>query len=115
MTVNLIVDELYQVPHCQEFLRSKISQMAKFACKPIISCHYLNQIEPIRDELKAANSSYMLIAGSDKDNYRELANELHPYTVEDVLSLKTHHSLNLLKTSDGCARFVTKLPPPIAK
>ncbi len=111
--VNIVFDELYQVPNCQEFLRSKLSQIAKFTCKPIISCHYLGQIGIIRDELKAANSSYMLISGCDKDNYKELKDELYPYEVEDLLNLKRYHSLNLIKYEKGWAKFITKLPKPI--
>ena len=107
--LNLAIDELSQVPHTQEFARSKLSQMAKFSGKMIISCHYLGQIGIIRSELKAANSSYMLISGSDKDNFRELANELHPYTVDDLLNLKRYNSLNLIKYEQGYARFITHL------
>nr|WP_323410487.1 hypothetical protein [Oscillibacter sp.] len=111
--VNLIIDELYQVPHCQDFIREKLSQMAKFRCKMILSCHYLEQISIIRGELKAANTSYMLLAGCDKGNFKELQEELAPYAVEDLLSMKRYYSLNLLKTKDGYARFITKLPPKI--
>jgi hypothetical protein len=111
--LNVVVDELYQVPHCQEFMRSKLSQMAKFSCKVIISAHYLNQIKIIRDELKSANSSYLLISGCDKANYMELKEELSPYTVDDLLHLKKYHSLNLIKMPDGFVTFVTKLPKPL--
>lgn len=111
--VNLIIDELYQVPQAQSLLKEKLSQMAKFDCKTIISCHYLGQIPIIRSELKSANSSYMLISGADKDNYRELKDELYPYTVEDILNLKRYHSLNLIRYENGYARFITQLPKPI--
>ena len=74
--VNLIIDELYQVPQAQRLLTDKLSQLAKFDCKTIISCHYLGQIPIIRNELKAANTSYMLISGVDKDNFKELKEEL---------------------------------------
>lgn len=111
--VNIVFDELYQVPCCQDFLRSKLSQIAKFSCKPIISCHYLGQIQNIRNELKAANSSYMLLEGCNKDNFKELKEELEPYTLDDLLRLKRYCSLNLIKYSKGWTRFITKLPPPI--
>lgn len=114
LKVNMFFDELYQTPNCQEFLKSKLSQIAKFYAKPIISCHYLGQIPGIRGELKAANTSYMLIAGCDKMNYNELKEELDPYTLDDLLHLKRYHSLNLVKTSDGYARFITGLPKPIS-
>lgn len=111
--VNIFIDELYQVPQAQDFLRSKLSQMPKFTAKNIISCHHLKQIPIIRDELKSANCSYMLIAGSNRENYAELKSELYPYTEEDLLNLKRYQSLNLLKTNNGFARFITQLPKPI--
>lgn len=111
--VNMYFDELYQVESCQEFLRSKLSQIAKFGAKPIISCHYLGQIPIIRNELKSANASYVMICGSDKDNYKELKDELQPYILEDLLNLKRFHAINLIKYEDGWARFTTKLPKPV--
>lgn len=110
--VNLVVDELYQVTHTEQFMRSKLSQYAKFGLKPIISAHYLNQIKHIRDELRSANASYMLISGCDKKNYEELKSELYPYEEEDLLKLPRYHSLNLIKNEDGYARFITRLPKP---
>ena len=111
--VNLVIDELYQVPQAQRLLKDKLSQLAKFDCKTIISCHYLGQIPIIRNELKAANTSYMIISGCDKDNFKELKEELSPYELEDVLNLKRYHSLNLIKYEGGYAKFITKLLPPI--
>lgn len=108
--VNLIVDELYQVQHTEQFMRSKLSQYAKFGLKPIISAHYLNQIKHIREELRSANASYLLISGCDKKNFLELSSELLPYTEEDLLKLPRYHSLNLIKHKDGYARFITHLP-----
>ena len=113
--VNLVVDELYQVKHTEEFLTEKLSRLAKFRLKPILSCHHLNQIGIIRDELRSANASYMLISGCDKQNFNELKDELYPYQVEDLLNLPRYHSLNLIKNKNGYARFITKLPKPITQ
>lgn len=112
--VNLIIDELYQVNNAERFLTRKLSQLPKFNIKPIISCHYLNQLKIIREELRSANASYMLISGCDKKNYEELASELYPYTEEDLLNLPRFHSLNLIKCQQGYAKFITKLPKPIS-
>lgn len=111
--VNLVIDELYQVEQTQRFLSEKLSRLAKFGCKPIISAHYLNQIKHIREELRSANASYMLISGCDKKNFDELKSELAPFEEEDLLNLPRYHSLNLIKCKDGYARFITKLPKPI--
>jgi len=111
--VNLFIDELYQVNHTELFLTEKLSRLAKFRLKPIISCHYLNQIKGIRDELRSANASYMLLSGCDKQNYNELKDELQPYEMEDLLKLPRYNSLNLIKCKEGYAKFITKLPAPI--
>ena len=111
--VNLIIDDLYQVNNAEKFLKLKLSQLPKFNLKPIISCHYLNQVKSIREEFRSANASYMLISGCDKKNFDELKSELYPYTEEDLLSLKRYHSLNLIKCNDNYAKFVTHLPAPI--
>jgi Ni2+-binding GTPase involved in maturation of urease and hydrogenase len=112
-TVNVIFDELYQVQHTESLLKQRISRMAKFNMKPIVSCHYLNQIKILRDELRSANASYMLISGCDKENFREFKEELHPFEQEDLLKLKRFYSLNLIKNNDGYAKFITKLPKPV--
>ncbi|WP_078428744.1 hypothetical protein [Alkalihalobacterium alkalinitrilicum] len=113
--VNLFIDELYQVENTEKFLTDKLSRLPKFNIKPIISCHYLNQIKHIREELRSANASYMLISGCDKKNFKELESELYPFTEEDLLNLKRYHSMNLIKCKDGYGRFITKLPGPVSE
>ncbi len=108
--LNLIVDEIYQVPNCEIFLTKKISQAAKFGFKPIISCHYIKQLKHMRDELRSVNPSYMLIAGCDTENYKELKRELYPYTEDDLINLDRYQSLNYIKTANGYAKFITQLP-----
>jgi hypothetical protein len=113
--VNLFIDELYQVQNTEKFLTEKLSRLPKFNIKPIISCHYLGQIRHIREELRSANASYLLIAGCDKKNFRELESELYPFTEADLLNLPRYHSMNYIKTRDGYAKFITKLPKPVGE
>jgi hypothetical protein len=108
--VNLVIDEIYQVSNCEKYMTSKLSQIAKFICKPIISCHYINQLTHMRKELRSANTSYMLISGCDKDNYKELKDELYPFTAEDLMNMKPYYSMNYVKCRAGYSRFITELP-----
>jgi hypothetical protein len=108
--VNIVIDEIYQVENTEKFMTSKLSQIAKFICKPIISCHYINQLRHMRRELRSANTSYMLISGCDRDNYNELKSELHPFTAEDLANMKPYHAMNYVKCREGYSRFITKLP-----
>jgi len=113
--VNLIVDEIYQVPNGEIFIATKLSQIAKYNMKPVIAAHYIKQLKYMRDELRSANPSYMLISGCDADNYKELKSELYPFTEEDLLKLPTYHALNYIKTKDGYSQFITKLPPEVSR
>ena len=110
MKVNLVIDELYQVHNTEAYLTQKLSRLAKYSAKPILSCHYINQLKIIRDELRSANCSYMLVSGCDAKNYDELKSELQPFTEEDLLKLPEHYSLNYIKNKTGYVRFITKLP-----
>jgi hypothetical protein len=113
--VNMVIDEIYQVETTEKFLTDKLSQMAKFGVKPIISCHYINQMKHIRQELRSAHASYMLVAGCDKKNFDELKEELYKFTAEDLLRMKSYHSMNLIKNNDGYGQFITKLPKPVSR
>jgi hypothetical protein len=113
--VNLVIDELYQVENTEKFLRSKLSRLPKFNIKPILSCHYLNQLKHLRQELRSASASYMLIAGCDKQNFNEFKEELRPFELEDLLALKRFHAMNLIKTKSGYAKLITALPKPVNK
>ncbi|PFP30284.1 hypothetical protein COJ96_06110 [Bacillus sp. AFS073361] len=112
-TVNLIIDELYQVQNTEAFLSAKLNRLSKFRMKPIISCHYLDQLRHMKKELSGANASYMLLSGCDSDNFRELAENLKPFELESLINLPKYHSLNLIKNKTGYGRFITKLPAPV--
>ena len=113
LKVNLYFDELYQCENCQQFIKEKLSQIAKYRAKCIISCHYINQLKYLRDELRSASCSYMFLQRCDKRNYDEFAEELAPFGLQDLLGLKQHHSLNLMVCDGGYAKFITALPKPI--
>lgn len=106
---HLIVDEVFDAPTSFNVLTDMLVQVRKFQLKLIFSVHYLSQIEPIREALKASGASYMLLQGTDKKNYEELKSELQPYTVEDLLNLKQYNSLNLMTYSKGYATYISDL------
>jgi hypothetical protein len=112
-TCHLIVDELYQVENTEEYLSMKMNRLSKYRLKPIVSCHYLDQLKHLKKQLKGAYASYMLLSGCDKNNFRELEEYLKPFELESLINLPKHHSMNLIKNKDGYGRFITKLPAPV--
>jgi hypothetical protein len=111
--VNIIIDELYQVERCEEFVRSILSQMPKFNARMILSCHHINQLTSIKDEILNANGSYVLISGCSKQNFNALKEEMYPFELNDLMNLKKFTSLNVIKLEDGYYNFVTSLPKPL--
>jgi hypothetical protein len=114
-TCHIIIDELYQVENTEEYLSKKMNRLSKYRLKPIVSCHYLDQLKHLKKQLKGANASYMLLSGCDKNNFRELEEYLKPFELESLINLPKHHSMNLIKNKDGYGRFITKLPPSVGK
>lgn len=113
-TVNVFTDEIAQLENAEWYVGSKLDQTAKFGVKFILSTMYINQLR-IRQKLRTANTSYILISGSDKENYKELKEELSQfgYELEDLMNLPRFHSLNYVKYEKGYAAFITKLPKPL--
>jgi hypothetical protein len=113
-TVNVFTDEINQLESAERFVGSRLDKTAKFGIKFIISAMYINQLR-IRESLRNANTSYILISGADKVNYHELKDELSQsgYTLEDLMNLERYHSLNYIKYEKGYSAFITKLPSPI--
>lgn len=112
--VHFMIDEPHQVPIVTNYLKPLLTQMRKYRLKPVFATQSLLQLEHILDDLKGAGFSYMLLAGSDKVNFKLLSEELKPYEMEDLLNLERFHSLNLIPDENGVLRpFITKLPPKL--
>lgn len=106
---HLIIDEVFDCPTAFNVLNDMLVQVRKFRLKLCFTSHYLNQLNIIKEQLKASGASYMLMQGVDKKNFVELEDELYPFTVNDLLNLKQYHSLNLIKTRNGYEKFVSDL------
>jgi len=107
---HIIIDEVFQAATAERMLVDILPQARKFQDKFVFSAHYLSQIETIREALKASGASYMLLQGTDKKNYDEMKADLLPYTYDDLRNLKQWCSLNMIKTKEGYAKFITHLP-----
>jgi hypothetical protein len=108
---NVIYDEIYQAPTAMGVIKEILSQLRKFGTKIIISAHHLGQLTTdLKSEVKGSGASYMLLQGCDKKVFDELADEMKPFELDDLLHLKQYHSLNLIRTKEGYQKFITHLP-----
>lgn len=114
LRTHIILDEIFQAPTCYKLLEDILLQARKFQFKFVFSAHFLNKLGTLKEVLKASGSSYMFLQGTDKANFVEMAEDLVPYTVDDMLSLKPFHALCYIRCETGFAKFIVKMPPPIS-
>lgn len=107
---NVIFDEVHQVPTTARFLSNHVTEFRRHRLGLILSCHYLKQLKDLLTAFKSSGASYVLLAGTEKENLEALKEELLPFTVEDGLNLKPRTSLNIVNYGNQYARFITSLP-----
>lgn len=112
----IVVDEIYQLENTEILFKDRINQIAKYCAKFIVSCHSIGQISNLKKELISADTSYILVAGSDESCLKDLSSRFKDYKVDDLINLKKYHALCSIKTNaNGYVQCITKLPPPINK
>lgn len=107
---NVIFDEVHQVPTTAKFLSNHITEFRRHRLGLILSCHYLKQMRELLIALKSSGASYVLMAGTEKENLEALKEEILPFTVEEGMKLKPHTSINVVNYGNQYAKFITSLP-----
>jgi hypothetical protein len=110
---HIVTDEIYQVPTAANLVSGVITEARKFGIDFFFTIHYLRQFRALHDAVRSAGCSYMLLAGTEKENLKALADELAPFTMTDGLKMKPFHSLNLINYGNQYARFISQLPKPV--
>lgn len=107
---NVVFDEVHQVPTTARFLSNHITEFRRHRLGLMLSCHFLKQLKDLLIALKSSGASYVLIAGTEKENLEALKQELTPFTIEDGLTLKPYTSLNIVNYGNQYTKFITSLP-----
>ena len=110
---NLIVDELFQAPTCLETLKYILPQSRKYGCKTIISNHYFNQISEIEEALEGSGASYMIMKGTNKNDFSKFDGKIGDFEYSDLEDMEKFSSLNIIFDGDKTHSFISKLPKPI--
>jgi hypothetical protein len=108
---------LFDEPH--QFLKSAKTWKAaavesrKWRLGYVWLFHSWEQIpKDLAEIIKAAGPHYT-IYNSSKKTFKDLAEEISPYTVEDGLKLKRHHAINVLRAGNEIQKpFICKMAPP---
>lgn len=107
---NVIFDEVAQVPTTARFLAEHITELRRHRLGILTTAHYLKQFKELLTAFKSAGSSYMLLAGTEKENLEILKEEIAPFTIEEGLKLKQHTTLNIINYGSEYAKFIARQP-----
>lgn len=107
---NVVFDEVHQVPTTARFLSNHITEFRRHRLGLILSCHYLKQFRSLLTALKSCGASYVLIAGTEKENLEMLKEDISPFTVEEGMNLEQWHALNIINYGNQHAKFICHLP-----
>lgn len=114
---HLIIDEIHNYPQILSFLSAKVKEAAKFGLSFVISSHLLVDMRMLLPNLKASGSSFILIGGTSKENLKLLETELlnEGISLEEAMTTKKYHSLNLINYDREYCAFTSNLPPLLHK
>lgn len=110
---HLIIDEVHQIPTCANFIKNHITEFRRHQLGPFFTVHYLKQFRSLLDAVKSAGASYLFLAGTEKENLKMLEDEIKPFTIDDGLTLKPYHSLNVINYGNQYTKFISRLPKPL--
>jgi hypothetical protein len=107
---HIITDEVHQIPTCASLISNVITESRKFGVSFYFTIHYLKQFKTLLDAIKSSGVSYMLLAGTEKENFTMLQEEFDPFELEDVMRLKPYTSLNRINCGGEYVKYISKLP-----
>lgn len=108
--IHVILDEIFHAPNTYKMLDIMLRQARKFRCKFVFSAHSLNAIKELKSALWEGGSSYMILGGSDKGTFEELALELAPFKLEELMKIPRFSAVCLMRCKENRKAFVVKLP-----
>lgn len=118
----LILDEPHQFPTVLSELYSIIREMRKWHLGTIILAHEFGDFKDMKKLLKSAGTNYFIYSTS-KETYKDLQEELQPYTLEQCLKTPWHNAIinirykdkqlcivgNMLKPKNGTKRAISNI------
>lgn len=112
-----VFDEPHQFLKSAKIWKSAAVESRKWRLGYVWLFHSWEQIpKDLAEIIKAAGPHYT-IYNSSKKTFKDLAEEIFPYTVEDGLKLKLHHAINVLRAGAKIQKpFICQMaaPPSIA-
>jgi hypothetical protein len=108
-----VFDEPHQFLKSAKTWKAAAVESRKWRLGYVWLFHSWEQIpKDLAEIIKAAGPHYT-IYNSSKKTFKDLAEEIAPYTIEDGLKLKRHHAINVLRAGNEIQKpFIAKMAPP---
>ena len=107
---NLIFDEVHQMPNTASFIAQHVNEFRRHRLGLTISCHYLAQFKELEEAMLSKRTNYIICQSTQKDNVKKLAEEIAPFTLDDLSGLKLHEAICSINYPSGRINFIGKLP-----
>lgn len=109
----VVYDEPHQFLKSTEIWERAVVESRKYRVAMVFMFHEWVQLgREFRHIIKGALPHYHLYPSS-KNNFRDLLEEIAPYTLEDALKLKTFHAINIVRSGgESLKPFITLMTPP---
>jgi hypothetical protein len=108
-----VFDEPHQFLKSAKTWKAAAVESRKWRLGYVWLFHSWEQIpKDLAEIIKAAGPHYT-IYNSSKKTFKDLAEEIAPYTIEEGLKLKRHHAINVLRAGNEIQKpFICKMAPP---
>ncbi|MGL4308765.1 MAG: hypothetical protein ACRCUM_04215 [Mycoplasmoidaceae bacterium] len=110
--VHIILDEIHQLENSTSLMLKNIAEDRKFRTTYVFTCQYLKQFGKLWESVKGSGCNYMLLAGTEKDNFEMLKEEIgSKFSLEELMNLPSFHSLNIVRGREKTlTTFISELP-----
>ena len=108
----LILDEPHQFPTVLTELHSIIREMRKWRFGIFILAHEFGDFKNMKTLLKSAGTNYFIYSTS-KETYKELLEELEPFTLEEMIKTPWHNAIVNMRYKEENICVMTEMLKPL--
>lgn len=110
---HLILDEVHHLRTTLSFLVDNIAEFRRYKLGTVFAAHYMEQFGPLLPALKNVGSSYRLLAPISSSNVKHIESLLQDFTKEELLTIKTRHSFNIINYDNQYISFIGEQLPMV--
>lgn len=108
----LLLDEPHQFPTVLTELHSIIREMRKWRLGIFIFAHEFSDFKGMKSLFKSAGTNYFIYQTS-KETYKELLEELQPFTLEEMIATKWRHAIVNMRYKEEKICVMTDMLKPL--